>query len=158
MRRVMVIVLTVLLAGSLSVGATADSLRVRTDPNDVPGHLDIRTVTSDLSTSQVYLRIGSWNRFRQHEYYYIVVLDTTGTRESDRLVEFVSGKCYVYDSRSEELLGTRPVSRTRKSVACTLPRLWFPDIQRAVRFYVKTYFRSGHASERAPDEGRYHWL
>ena len=46
-----------------------------------------------------------------------------------------------------------PRVRSSDSVACTLPRSWFPRIHRAVRFYAQTL-----NYDRAPNRGVYRWL
>ncbi len=123
--------------------------------------MDIRTVVSDLSTSELHLGVSTWNRFERRDFpRFVVLLDTTGTRRFDRLIEMLCCGddkrfiCIVYDYPSEEMLGIRAATRpTKKDLACSFPRQWFPDIHRAVRFVVFS-----DDGDRAPDQGRYHWL
>lgn len=127
---------------------------MRTDPNDVAGGArDIRTVSTELSDTQLYVSIEMWGRFFSGGPYIRIYLDTHGTGRWDRLVEVLYGyvrgqglgwHClgYGFDGTRPPGNGAMPASRpSARSVACRLPRTWFPDIHRAVRFVVLTDFR-----------------
>jgi hypothetical protein len=162
MRRSLVVLIAVTLLASLPGLASARSLKVRFDPNDSPAHTDIRRVVSDLSESTVYLRIGSWERFHRWDADggYQVWLDSGGDRRLDRLVEIYANEggftCLVEvvsGGDPSAFVGDLPATRpTPRSVACSLPRSWFPRIHRAVRFIVFAQ------RDRAPDRGMFIWL
>jgi hypothetical protein len=169
MRRLMALALAFVVAGSLLGSAGAGTPRVRTDPNDSGSNLDIRSVTSDLSTSTVYLKIAAWQRIRYYRFNeeYVIWMDTFGEPGYDRVVEVLLSRvhgratlvCLVEDASSFELYGSRPALRpNRWSVACELPRAWFGHIDRAVRFYVVLGNPGSRPADRAPDRGVYVWL
>jgi hypothetical protein len=160
---------TVLIAGvallmpvSGSVVA-ATSLRVRHDANDTSGEADIRRVVSDLSTSTVYLRVDTWQRF--YKGYFVVRFDSSGDPGYDRVLEIYRGrhrftclleKAFRGSTDPGKVVGDRRARRpSQRSVACSLPRTWFPRIHRMVRFYVTSL---GTERDRAPDLWLYHWL
>jgi hypothetical protein len=165
-RRSIVAVVTMVLMTSALGSAGARSLRIRHDGNDSPMTVDISRVVSDLSASTVYLRFDSRQRFHwwNDGAYFVVRLDTSGNRYFDRVLEIYGTRrgfiCLLEKSAIDgdptdavgDLRATRP---TERSVACSLPRSWFPRIHRAVRFYVKAY---GTDRDRAPDTGLYRWL
>ena len=173
MRRILLIILSILLIGSMSGPASAASIKVRTDPNDVPGgRRDIRSVSSDFSDSGVYLAIETYGRFFHKGNYpqLSIYMDTHGTGRWDSYFEvlyaLVSGDgrgwhCFGYglDGTSPDET-SRPATRpTATSVACHLPRTWFPAIHRAVRFVVYEGRVAGaDVVDRAPDHGVYRWL
>jgi hypothetical protein len=159
---------TVLLVGiallmpAASGSAEVRSLKIRHDANDTGMKTDIRRVVTDLSTSTVYLRIDTWQKF--HKGYFIVRFDSSGDPGYDRVLEIFKGrrstclleKAFRGSTDPGEVVGSRRARRsTERSVACRLPRTWFPRIHRMVRFYVKSM---GTETDRAPDRGLYHWL
>lgn len=167
MRRVLVIVLSILVVGSIGGSAAARTLRVRIDPNDSTSNLDIHKVITDLSASHVYLRIDSWQRFgpRHMGGEYAFFLDTFGSKEFDRIVEILptGGKhlsCIVENASFSKVFGTRRATRaSERSVACNLPRAWFGHIHRAVRFRAVIGFPSTpRARDHAPDLWVYRWI
>ena len=174
MRRILVIILSILLVGSMSGPASAASIKVRTDPNDVPGgRRDIRSVSSDFSDSGVYLAIETYGRFFHEGRHYpqlSIYMDTHGTGRWDSYFDFfygfVQGRGRGWFCGGYGLDGTSPDEAIRKasrptarSVACHLPRTWFPDIHRAVRFVVYEGRSAGaDVVDRAPDHGVYRWL
>jgi hypothetical protein len=140
----------------------ARSLRIRHDPNEATHEEpDIRRVVSDLSTSTVYLRIDTWQILRHRDGYIASVLfDSSGNRNWDRQLEIFRGKhgyrCRLQrgDGGGTPVVGERRATRPlQRSVACPLPRSWFPRIHRAVRFYAQTL-----NYDRAPNRGVYLWL
>jgi hypothetical protein len=152
--------------GSVAGPAGAWSLRIRTDGNDSDMRADIRRVVTDLTPRTVFFRIDTWQRFHPagQNAYFIVRLDAGGDRELDRVLEIYRGPhgytCLLEESEPGgdpgAVLGDRRARRENlRSVECRLPRSWFPRIQRAVRFYVKSV---GSPSDRAPDQGLYLWL
>jgi hypothetical protein len=163
MRRSLVVLAVIALVASLPGLAEAESLKVRLDPNDSPLNTDIRRVVTDLTDDTVYLRIDSWQRLRPWSVdgEYIVRLDTSGNRYFDRVVEIYAGRdgftCLVEVSARSgdpgavvgDLRASRPSGR---SVACSLPRSWFPRIHRAVRFVVSA------EKDQAPNRGMFVWL
>ena len=165
MRRVSVIALAVLLVGSLSGSAeAAGSIRVRLDPDDAGrGSLNIRAVSSDLSDTEMYLAIQTWGRLSQQVSFFRIYLDTHGTPRFDQQVEVtyasIGGRlrwfCLVTGLAHVKMKEASRLSPT--SVACRLPRSWFPRIHRAVTFVVKSG-DFGVGVDRAPDHGRYRWL
>jgi hypothetical protein len=162
-RRSTVLLVGVALLMPASSSAEARTLRIRHDANDTGMKTDIRRVVSDLSTSTVYLRIDTWQKF--HEGYFIVRFDAGGNPDYDRVLEIYSGRgrftCLLERAAGGstdpgKVVGDRRARRpAERSVACSLPRSWFPRIQRMVRFYVKSY---GTKNDRAPDRWLYHWL
>ena len=164
MRRFLIVPMVVVLLVSLSVLAEAGSPKVRFDPNDSHLNTDVRRVVSDLSNRTLYVRIDAWQKLRP---YFVdggwrVLLDTSGNRHLDRAIDIFAPRgrftCVVhkYHARTGLLgavVGNRRASRpTWRSVGCSLPRSWFPRIQRAVRFFVIS------GPDRAPDRGFYVWL
>ncbi len=172
MRRVSVFALAVLLIGSLSGSAEAgSSIKVRLDPDDTGrGAINIRAVSSDLSATEMYLAVQTWGRLDHQTSYFQIYLDTHGTARFDRLVEItyasVQGQGRGWFCFGTGFDGTSPpgnpaikkATRTSAtSVACRLPRSWFPGIHRAVRFVVESG-GTGFGADRAPDHGRYIWV
>jgi hypothetical protein len=166
-RRCVIALVAIGLVLSMIGPAGARTLRIRYDGDDVDGRADIRRVVSDLSTSTAYLRIDTWPRFHWFDRaYFVVRFDSSGDRDWDRLLEIYSGghRRYVCllevsDASGEPgaVVGQRRAHRpTERSVACALPRSWFPRIQRAVRFYVKSL--ESHVDRAPDDRGTYHWL
>jgi hypothetical protein len=88
MRRTLVVLGVLLVVGTTSGRADAGSLKVRTDPNDSASNLDIRAVTTHLSSTTMYLRLGSWDRFRIRDMRetWGFSLDTVGSHKMDRWV------------------------------------------------------------------------
>lgn len=167
MRRVLVIVLSILVVGSVGGSAAARTLRVRIDPNDSTSNLDIHKVITDLSASNVYLRIDSWQRFgpQRMQGEYAFFMDTFGSKEFDRVVEIYPGAgkhltCIVENAKFSKVFGSRQATRSsERSVACNLPRAWFGHIHRAVRFRAVIGFPpSAHARDHAPDLWVYRWI
>ena len=165
-RRSGVAMITVaLLAGMVAGPAEARSLRIRHDGNDSPMRTDIRRVVSDLSTSTVFLRIDTWQTFHRWDgEFFIIRFDSSGGGGFDRVLEIFPGhrgfNCLLEESEPGgdpgEVVGERRATRANeRAVACTIPRSWFPRIQRAVRFYVLAV---GSRTDRAPNTGLYHWL
>ena len=155
-----------MMIGSVAGPAGAWSLRIRTDGNDSDARADIRRVVTDLTPRTVFFRIDTWQRFHPagQNAYFIVRFDAGGDRELDRVLEIYRGPhgytCLLEESEPGgdpgAVLGDRRARRDNlRSVECRLPRSWFPRIQRAVRFYVRTL---GSPSDRAPNEGLYRWL
>jgi hypothetical protein len=165
-RSVVALIAVALLSGMTAGTAEARSLRIRHDGNDSPMRTDIRRVVSDLSASTVFLRIDTWQGFHRWNdgAYFIVRFDTSGNRGFDRVLEIYPGRrrfiCLLEESEPGgdpgAIVGQRRATRANdRSVACTLPRSWFPRIQRAVRFYV---IAAGTDTDRAPNRGLYRWL
>jgi hypothetical protein len=160
MRRMLVLILTVIAVGSISGTAAASTLRVRLDPNDSSSKLDIHKVITNLSDTTMYLRLKSWDRFKPREMAennWVFVLDTVGTHRLDRTVviyHHVGGiVCAVFKYNTPFQIGRRLATRPDgKSAACHLPRGWFGHIDRAVRFRAFTYQRR-HATDMAPPHG-----
>jgi hypothetical protein len=168
MRRfVLVVVVGLLVFGSAAGPAEAGPLRVRSDPNDSTSKLDIRKVITRLSPTTMYLRLGSWDRFRtldMHETWQFA-LDTVGGHRFDRWVNIYPTargiKCDVGKGpHGFTEVGRRPGTRPdRRSAACRLPRGWFGRIRRAVRFKAfVAYYTSPSAADDAPDHGLYRWI
>jgi hypothetical protein len=144
-------------AVALSAGnASARSLTIRHDPNDVHSSLDIRTVWSDLADGRVYLRIRSWDQLATREIAYNVSLDTRGSDEYDRLLQIFGDDCVLFRSPAVgQGIGSRPSHRPdHRDVSCNLPAGWF-HIRKAVRFRVDSVPGSRKHPDRAPDHGRY---
>ena len=167
LRSVILVLVVVTLAISTMGSASARSLRIRSDGNDTDSRADVRRVISDLTTSTVYMRVDFFREFRRwdHFVYLIVRLDTSGNRYFDRVLEIYPGShsfiCLLEkaarDGDPTEAVGDRRAVRpTDRSVACRLPRSWFPRIHRAVRFYVVSAGDS--PIDRAPNRGLYRWL
>jgi hypothetical protein len=137
MRRTLVVLGVLLVLGATAGKADAGSLRVRTDPHDSASKLDIREVTTHLSSTTLYLRLGSWDRFRirNMKETWGFVLDTIDGHKMD---------------------ATRP---DRRSIACHLPRGWFGHIDRAVRFraFIEDPV-SSKTADSAPNRGLYRWI
>ena len=157
MRRLLTVVIAAGLAFTMVGGqALARPLTVRSDPNDTRGQIDIRRVGSDVTRRGVILQIGAFERFAVGDNArFVVLLDTRGTREHDKLVEITlsSGRytCYAYES-NEDMIGVRRGTRPDgRSVKCRLPTGWF-DIAKTVRFVVLSDHRH---DDRAPDRGWY---
>ena len=96
-RTVVAMIAVALLSGMAAGPAEARSLRIRYDGNDSPMRTDIRRVVSDLSTSTVFLRIDTWQRFHRWDdgAYFIVRFDSSGDGGFDR-VSRLSGKSGVH--------------------------------------------------------------
>lgn len=166
-RRSVVAMMAVALISGMTAGpAEARSLRIRYDGNDSPMKTDIRRVVSDLSTSTVFLRIDTWQRFHRWDdgAYFIVRFDSSGDGGFDRVLEIYpirpGFRCLLEESEPGgdpgAIVGQPRATRpNERAVACTLPRSWFPRIQRAVRFYV---LAAGSDTDRAPNTGLYSWL
>lgn len=164
-RSVVAMIAVALISGMTAGPAEARSLRIRYDGNDSPMRTDIRRVVSDLSTSTVFLRIDTWQKFHRWDgAYFIVRFDSSGDGGFDRVLEIWPGRrgfrCLLEESEPGgdpgEIVGQRRATRANeRAVACTLPRSWFPRIQRAVRFYVLAV---GTDTDRAPNTGLYRWL
>ena len=162
-RRSIVLLVGVALLAPISGSAEARSLRIRHDRNDSSMKTDIRRVVSDLSTSTVYLRIDTWQRF--HSGYFIVRFDSSGDSGYDRVLEIYKGrgrftclleKAFHGSTDPGEVVGDRRARRpNERGVTCRLPRTWFPRIHRMVRFYA---ISTGTRTDRAPDRWLYHWL
>lgn len=163
---VVALIAVALLSGTAGGTAEARSLRIRHDGNDSPMRTDIRRVVSDLSASTVFLRIDTWQGFHRWDdgAYFIVRFDSSGNRGFDRVLEILPGRrrfiCLLEESEAggdpTAVVGQRRAMRANdRSVACTLPRSWFPRIQRAVHFYV---IAVGTDTDRAPNRGLYRWL
>jgi hypothetical protein len=155
-----------LISGMTAGLAEVRSLRIRYDGNDSPMRTDLRRVVSDLSTSTVFLRIDTWQKFHRWDSgaYFIVRFDSSGDGGFDRVLEIFRHRrgfrCLLEESEPEgdpgAVVGQRRATRANeRAVACTLPRSWFPRIQRAVRFYV---IAVGSDTDRAPNTGLYLWL
>ena len=162
MRRALIaLVVGVALLTSVSGPAEARSQRVRHDPNDQPNpEADIRRVVSDLTTSTVFLRIDTWQKLRPGDQFLSVAFDSGGNRNVDRQLEIFKGvrgyRCRLQrgDGGGTQVVGENRASRpSERSWACSLPRSWFPRIQRAVRFSVSTL-----NGDLAPNRGVYVWL
>ncbi len=173
MRRVLVLIVTLVVVGSLSDSAVASTLRVRVDPNDSRSNLDIHKVITNLSPTTMYLRVRSWERFNylsmSEEWDF--TLDTFGSPDVDRALSISPAPhgiaCVVYnlhDVPAGGQPGQRPAIRAtrpdHRSAACHLPRSWFGHIDRAVRFrvFVSSFF-TGNVIDKAPGHGRvYRWI
>lgn len=166
MRRVLVMTLSILVIGALGGSASARTLRVRLDPNDSTSNLDIHKVITDLSASNVYLRIDSWNRFapRRMQGEYVFFMDTFGSKEFDRIVEIYGGlgkhlTCLVENAKFKAIGDLHATRSSGRSVACNLPRAWFGHIDRAVRFQAAIGFPpTRRARDHAPDRWVYRWI
>lgn len=162
MRRYLIFPVAFVLLGTLLAPATARTLTVRTDPNDTFQPPDVRKTWSDLSSRYVYLRIGSWDRMRERDARFIVVLDTRGEGAADRIVEIVRRQCLAWKAGPNRTLGrfigereaTRPDGR---SVACRLPVGWF-GVRKTVSFVVRSGSAGEQHRDRAPNEGQYEGL
>jgi hypothetical protein len=165
-RSVVALMAVALLSGMTAGTAEARSLRIRHDGNDSPMRTDIRRIVSDLSTSTVFFRIDTWQGFHRWNdgAYFIVRFDSSGNRGFDRVLEIYPGArrfiCLLEESEPGgdpgAVVGQRRATRANdRSIECTLPRSWFPRIQRAVRFYV---IAAGTDTDRAPNRGLYRWL
>ena len=162
-RRSIVLLVGVALLAPISGSAEARSLRIRHDRNDSSMKTDIRRVVSDLSTSTVYLRIDTWQKF--HSGYFIVRFDSSGDSGYDRVLEIYKGrgrftclleKAFHGSTDPGEVVGDRRARRpNQRAVTCRIPRTWFPRIHRMVRFYA---ISTGTRTDRAPDRWLYHWL
>ena len=162
-RRSLVLLVGVALLAPISGSAEARSLRIRHDGNDISAKTDIRRVVSDLSTTAVYLRIDTWQKF--HQGYYNVRFDSSGDAGYDRVLEIYQGqgrftclleKAFHGSTDPGEVVGDRRAHRpNERGVTCRLPRTWFPRIHRMVRFYA---ISAGTEVDRAPDRWLYHWL
>ena len=163
-RRFLGVLMVAVLVASLSSLAHAWSFRIRLDPNDSPRNTDIRRVVSDLTVNRVYLKIVAWQRltpWRSHHDEYIIRLDSSGGEGFDRVVEIYPFNGHwtclveVFEPFGDPgaVVGDFKAARpSPRSVACSIPRSWFPRIQRAVRFYVST------SDDRAPNTGLYIWI
>ena len=166
-RTLLALGMAVLICGTAAGSAQAGPLRVRSDPNDSTSNLDIRKVITRLSRTTIYLRLGSWDRFRtldMHETWQFA-LDTVGGHRFDRWVNIYPTargiKCDVGKGpHGFTEVGRRPGTRPdRRSAACRLPRGWFGRIRRAVRFKAfVAYYTSPSAADDAPDHGLYRWI
>ena len=162
-RRSIVLLVGIALLTAMAGSAEARSLRVRHDRNDSSMKTDIRRVVSDLSTTTVYLRIDTWQRF--HNGYFIVRFDSSGDPGYDRVLEIyhrpgsftcLLEKAFHGSTDPGEVVGDRRARRpNERGVTCRLPRTWFPRIHRMVRFYA---ISAGTRVDRAPDRWLYHWL
>ena len=92
-RTVVAMIAVALLSGMAAGPAEARSLRIRYDGNDSPMRTDIRRVASDLSTSTVFLRIDTWQRFHRWDdgAYFIVRFDSSGDGGFDRVLKIYPG-------------------------------------------------------------------
>ena len=161
MRKTLVLVLSMFMVASLYGTASAWTLRVRYDPQESQRRGDIRKVSSDLTARRIFLEVSTWRRLGSY-FYFVIHLDTSGSKAYDRVIELGSTgyppwKCVVEDYPSPALIGhlepRRPNSRT---VGCAIPRSWFPRIHRAVRFRVDSPYSPPY--DRAPDHGVYRWV
>jgi hypothetical protein len=137
--------------------ASARTLTVRSDPNDIAGRPDIRKVATDVSPRGVYLGLRAFERVRTRDEF-AVFLDTRGDLDFERVVDVLAGRCVVWEIDEGSLGGTvgdrpsrRPGVRQR---ACLLPRGWF-DITKPVRFAVINAEVGYPNTDRAPNRGRY---
>jgi hypothetical protein len=160
MRRLLVLIVSVITIGSISGSAAAKTLHVRVDPNDSPSNLDIHKVITNLSGTTMYLRFKSWDRFKPGEMRqnWVLVLDTVATHRLDRTVVIYHRErgivCAVFGYNTPFEVGHRLATRPDgKSAACHLPRDWFGHIDRPVRFRAIAY-RGHHATDKAPPHGR----
>jgi hypothetical protein len=159
-RRMVTVVLSWVMAVAVIGGsASAGSLTVRTDPNDTRHVPDISAVWSDVSPSGLYIRIGTWDRLRHHDAAFVVLLETRGVPEYDRIIEISGGECVVEkidaDGSLGEFIGRRKARFPgRKAIVCRVPTGWFA-IRETVRFVVKSGFLGSPLDDRAPDDGRY---
>jgi hypothetical protein len=163
MRKTLVLVLSIVVMASLYGTASAWTLRVRHDPNDTPRRPDIRKISTDLTATQLFIKISTWQRFGPRDAYFISRLDTSGTKDYDRILELYGGgdgpTCLLEKYPSFVVVGDRPARRSdARSVSCVFPRDWFPRIQRAVRFYVSTPHDGAGGRDRAPNLGVYRWI
>lgn len=160
MRRVVGIIVTLVMVGGLAGSASARTLRVRHDPNDSSFNIDIRTVSSDLSNTKVYLRVDSWQRFRawNMDGEWITWLDSTGSPDVDHFVEIWAYRGHIICSVDGPHNPRRASRPDERSAACNLPRSWFGHIDRAVRFDVVAEKIGAHMKDRAPQHGFYRWL
>jgi hypothetical protein len=168
MRRLLFVAMLVVVAIGLTAGsAAAGSIRVRIDRNDSSSNLDIHRVTTKLSATTMYLRLGSWDRFRIRDMRetWGFALDTVGDQKFDRWVGIYPSphglKCEVRDRpHGVHLVGTRHATRPdRRSAACHLPRGWFGPFDKAIRFRAFIEEPSSpRASDNAPNHGRYHGI
>jgi hypothetical protein len=85
-RRTLVVLGVSLVVGATSGTARAGPVRVRIDPDDSASNLDIHKLTTRLSSTTMYLRIDSWDRFRSRDMRetWGFSLDTVGDHEMDR--------------------------------------------------------------------------
>src|SRR3954454_1268744 len=159
--------MTVLLVGLATQTAEAGPLRIRVDPNDRSSVLDIHRVITRLSPTTMYLRLTSWDQFRLRDMHVVwgFALDSFGGGRVDRSVGiFPTGKglmCAVFNAhRNLQLIGQRHASRLdRMSAACHLPRGWFGDIDRAVRFRAFINGAKSRAEQdNAPDVCYFRWI
>jgi len=167
MRRTLVVLGVLLVVGATAGTADAGSLRVRTDPDDSASKLDIRKVTTHLSSTTLYLRLGSWDRFRIRDMRdtWGFALDTVGGHKMDRFVGIYPSPHGLKCDVGEGPHGVRPVGirhatrPDRRSIACHLPRGWFGHIDRAVRFraFIEDPV-SPKTADSAPNNGLYRWI
>lgn len=164
MRRLVMLVVTLIVVVCLSEPAGASTLRVRVDANDSASRLDIHKTITNLSATTMYLRLKSWDRFkpRQMTEGWDFALDTVGGPRFDRSVMIVPFgrriECVVKRWRGGTVIGMRRATRPDgKSAACHLPRTWFGHIDRAVRFTARIQFPLSRG-DLAPNHGVYRWV
>lgn len=157
MRRTVTVLVSMGLTLAMLTGpVSAASITKRHDTNETSVRvMDIRTVVSDVTAYTVLLKIGTWGGFGHRDGRFLVYLDTKGSLEFDRFVEFtgLGFDCLVYEWGSERLIGIRDARRfTNRDVACRFPARWL-DIQKTVRFAVHTRDTDRH--DRAPNRHFY---
>jgi hypothetical protein len=140
----MVLVVVGLLSAMLIESASARTPRVRRDPDDSTGGLDIRMVLTRTSPRRLVLWIGMWDRLHASEGFDFIVIpmDTRSTKPMDRSADRgvtifpERHRCTVDEYKTGRYIGHRPSRRRgERSIGCNLPLGWF-DINKAVRFRV----------------------
>jgi hypothetical protein len=154
-RRAVTAVLVVMMAMVVHWPASAASVIVRGDPNDTRFALDIRNVWTDRSSRDVFLRIGTWDRWRNGKGMFLVQLDTHGSKVLDVQIEVLPGSDCLVERPDGHTIGTRQSHRPdHRTIKCRMPARWF-HIHKVVRFQVKSDDSSGGLPyDRAPNKGQ----
>lgn len=158
MRRAVTTFLVIAVAIAMSIeSAGAASIVVRGDPDDTRFGLDIRKVWSDVSARDVFIQIGTWDRWRNREGTFLVQLDTQGSYAFDLQIEVLPGGPCLVEKLNGQTIGTRDSHRPdRRTIKCRMPTRWF-HISKTVGFVVGSDDSSGGSPfDRAPNKpGRF---
>lgn len=125
------------------------------------GKQDIRRVVTDLSTGAVYLRIDTWQRFR--EGFFIVRFDSGGDRDFDRVLEIYKGRRFTCllekafrggpePGEKSATVGPRVRASGRWRAACRAGGSPYPQGGALLREVA------GNRHDRAPNAWLYRWL
>lgn len=164
MRRSMMVLVVVVLGTMLVESASARPPRIRRDPDDSTGGLDVRMVLTRTTPERLVLWIGMWDRLHVSEGldFIVIPMDTRSTKPTDRSADRgvtifpERHRCTVDEYKTGRYIGHRPSRRRgERSIGCTLPLGWF-DINKAVRFRV---WGVDYASaDRAPTNRERHYV